>query len=109
MTATSTAICFMGARELSALVHARTLSAREVMAAYLRQIDRLNPTLNAIVAKLPDEECLALADEADRRAAQSGTLPPLHGLPIAFKDLEPAVGFPWTRGSRIYKDERPSN
>ena len=108
MPATSTDICFMSARELSSLIHARTLSAREVMAAHLRQIERLNPTLNAIVAKLPDEECLALADEADRRAAQGGTLPLLHGLPTAFKDLEPAVGFPWTRGSPIYRNDRPS-
>ena len=108
MPATSTDICFMGARELSGLIQARTLSAREVMAAHLRQIDRLNPTLNAIVARLPDEECLALADEADRRAAQGATLPPLHGLPVAFKDLEPAVGFLWTRGSPIYRNERPS-
>ena len=108
MPATSTEICFMGARALAALIHARTLSAREVMAAHLRQIERLNPTVNAIVAKLPDEECLALADEADRRALRGGTLPPLHGLPIAFKDLEPAVGFPWTRGSPIYRNERPS-
>ena len=32
---------------------------------------------------------------------------PLHGLPMAFKDLQPAVGFPWTRGSLIYKDTMP--
>jgi amidase len=32
---------------------------------------------------------------------------PLHGLPIAFKDLEAAVGFPWTMGSPIYKDQMP--
>jgi amidase len=108
MRTTSTEICFMSAREVAALLHARALSAREVMAAHLRQIEKLNPTLNAIVAKLPDEQCLALADDADRRAAKGGTLPPLHGLPIAFKDLEPAVGFPWTRGSPIYRNERPS-
>ena len=108
MTVTSTDICYMPAREIAALIHARTLSARDVMAAHLRQIERLNPTLNAIVARLPDDECLALADEADRRTAQGGALPPLHGLPIAFKDLEPAVGFPWTRGSPIFRNERPS-
>ena len=108
MRVTSTDICFMSARELSALLHARALSARDVMTAYLRQIEKLNPTLNAIVAKLPDEECLALADAADRHAAKSGTLSPLHGLPVAFKDLEPAIGFPWTRGSPIYRNERPS-
>ena len=38
------------------------------------------------------------------RAAKGETLGPLHGLPIAFKDLQPAVGFPFTRGSLIYKD-----
>lgn len=98
----------MSARQLAALIHARTLSAREVMAVHLRRIEKLNPTLNAIVAKLPDDRCLALADEADRRASRGGTLPPLHGLPIAFKDLEPAIGFPFTRGSPIFKAEMPA-
>ena len=68
----------------------------------------MNPTINAIVAKLDDDACLALADEADRRAAKGETLGPLHGLPIAFKDLQPAVGFPLTRGSPIYKDFMPT-
>jgi amidase len=108
MPATSTDLCFMSARGLSALIQARTLSARDVMAAHLRRIERLNPIVNAIVARLGDDECLALAEEADRRAAMGGPLPPLHGLPVAFKDLEPAVGFPWTRGSPIYRNEYPS-
>ena len=108
MNDTTSQICFMSARELAALIHARALSAREVMAAHLRQIERLNPALNAIVAKLPDDRCLALADEADRKAAHGGTLPPLHGLPIAFKDLEPAIGFPFTRGSPIFREEMPA-
>ena len=33
---------------------------------------------------------------------------PLHGLPIAFKDLQPAVGFPFTRGSTIYRNDMPT-
>jgi len=100
-------LCFAGARELARMIAARRLSAREVMAAHLERIARLNPCLNAIVAKLDDEACLALADEADRRASSGEALGPLHGLPIAFKDLEPAVGFPCTRGSQIYRDDRP--
>lgn len=100
-------LCFKSARELAALIRTRKLSARELMAAHLDQINRLNPKINAIVAKLPDERCLALADEADRRAAKGGKLPPLHGLPIAFKDTQPAVGFPFTRGSPLYKDAMP--
>jgi amidase len=98
-------ICFTSARELAQLIRTRQVSAREVMTAYLSQIARLNPVLNAIVAKLPDERCLALADEADRRTAAGGLTGPLHGLPIAFKDAEPAIGFPFTRGSLIFKDE----
>ena len=78
------------------------------MAAYLGQIARINPTLKAIVAKLADEECLALADAADRRLASGAEVGPLHGLPIAFKDAEPAVGFPFTRGSLIFKDDMPA-
>jgi len=100
-------LCFMTARDLVALIQARKVSAREVMAAHLERINRVNPKVNAIVAKLDDEECLALAEAADRRAANGDTLPALHGLPIAFKDLQPAVGFPFTRGSPIYKDTMP--
>jgi amidase len=77
------------------------------MQAHLDRISRLNPEINAIVAKLDDEKCLALADAADKRVAKGEALPPLHGLPVAFKDLQPARGFPCTRGSTIYKDEMP--
>jgi amidase len=112
-TATATSlrsgdICFMTAKELADLIRTRQLSAREVMAAHLERINRLNPKVNAIVAKLDDEACLALADAADERAASGEPLPALHGLPIAFKDLQPALGFPFTRGSPIYKDAMPA-
>src|SRR5688572_16162847 len=98
------ALCFAGARELAGQVRARQVSAREVMTAFLSQINRLNPHLNAIVARLDDEACLALADEADRVLARGDAVGPLHGLPTAFKDLESAIGFRFTKGSPIYQD-----
>jgi amidase len=101
-------LCFMNARELASLIRARKVSAREVMTAHLNQINRINPRVNAIVAKLDDEKCLSLADAADQRVAKGEEVGPLHGLPIAFKDLQPAVGFPFTRGSLIYKDTMPA-
>ncbi len=101
-------LCFMSGRELAGLIRRRKVSAREVMAAFLEQINRVNPKINAIVAKLDDEKSLALADDADRRASKGANLGPLHGLPFAFKDLEAAVGFPFTRGSPIFKDEMPA-
>jgi amidase len=106
--ATADELCFSSAVELARLIQTRQVSAREVMAAHLTRIERLNPRLNAIVAKLDDDECLQLADAADRRAASGERLAPLHGLPTAFKDLQPAVGFPYTRGSPIYKDLKPA-
>src|ERR1044071_1855455 len=101
-------LCFKPAKDLAALIRAKKVSAREVMAAHLERINRVNPTINAIVAKLDDEKCLALAHAADERAAKEEPLGPLHGLPIAFKDLQPAVGFPWTRGSTIFRHDRPA-
>src|SRR5215468_3440750 len=77
-------LCFMSARDLAALIRTRKVSAREVMAAHLACIGRLNPRVNAIVAKLDDDKCLALADAADRVTAKGDALPPLHGLPTAF-------------------------
>ncbi|MBM4299687.1 MAG: amidase, partial [Deltaproteobacteria bacterium] len=97
----------MSARALAQALRARAVSAREVMGAFLAQIERFNPKINAIVAKLPDEQCLALADEADRRLAGGESVGPLHGLPFAFKELDPAVGFPMTRGSLIFKGFMP--
>ena len=101
-------LCFASAVELARLIRTREVSAREVMAAHLARIESVNPKLNAIVAKLDDDACLALADAADRVAARGAPLPPLHGLPTAFKDLQSAVGFPYTRGSPIYKDAMPT-
>src|SRR4030095_605246 len=58
-------LCFTSARELARLIHERKLSAREVMTAHLDQIRRINPKINAIVAKLDDDRCLALPALAD--------------------------------------------
>jgi amidase len=100
--------CFANAREQLRLLATRAISARELMAAHLARIAALNPTLNAIVARLPDEECLALAAGVDARRARGEPLGPLAGLPWAFKDTEPAVGFPWTFGSPIFRERRPA-
>jgi amidase len=103
-----TDLIFQPARVLAGLIRSRHVSAREVMSAHLGQIARANPTLNAIVAKLADEDCLALADAADERLARGEAVGPLHGLPFAFKDLQPVVGFPCSQGSPIFKDDRPA-
>ena len=101
-------LCFLSGRDLAALIRSRQVSSREVMAAHLAQIERINPIINAIVGKLDDRDCLALAAEADRVLASREAVGPLHGLPWAFKDLEAAVGFPFTNGSPIFRNHLPT-
>jgi amidase len=89
------------------MIRNKTISAREVMQAHLDQIDKVNPVVNAIITRIPDEEALAKADEADRKLAAGEELGPLHGLPIAHKDLVPTKGIRTTWGSPIFADHVP--
>ena len=101
-------ICFMTARELAGSIRSRQISAREVMQAHLAQIERLNPTVNAIVSAVEPDEALRLADEADAQVRSGEQLGALHGLPIAHKDLEETAGLRTTFGSPIYRDYVPT-
>jgi amidase len=101
-------ICFLTATDLAARIRARSLSAREVMQAHLDQIDRVNPKVNAIVTRIPDEKALELADEADKQLARGEDIGPLHGLPVAHKDLVSTKGIRTTLGSPIYADNIPT-
>ena len=107
-TATATPLHWWTARELAAAIRRRDVSAREVVGRHLERIERLNPRLNAIVS-LRAEEALAEAGAADRRAAHDAeSLGPLHGLPIAIKDLEDTAGIRTTYGSTLFADNVPA-
>ncbi len=102
-------ICFMTATEMVQRMRDRELSCREVMEAHLAQIERMNPIVNAIVTQLPSEQALALADAADDARVQGKEIGPLHGLPIAHKDLVPTRDMRTTFGSPIFKDFVPED
>jgi amidase len=96
------------ARQLTAALRKRELSAREVMTWHLERIEAVNPRVNAIVTLRP-EAALAEAGAADERAAGVGEqLGPLHGLPIAIKDLEDTAGIRTTYGSAAFADNVPA-
>ena len=99
-------ICFLTATELSRRMRTKELSAREVMEAHLTQIDRVNSKVNAIVTLLA-ERGLEHAAAADERLARGENVGPLHGLPIAHKDLVNTKGIRTTFGSPIYTDHVP--
>jgi len=100
-------ICFMSAIEMARLIRAKKLSAREALAAHLKQIERVNPKVNAIVT-LVAEMAADAAAKADEMQARKETLGPLHGLPVAHKDLLETRGIRTTFGSPLYKDYIPS-
>ena len=101
-----TGTCFLDAAELARRIRAREVSAREVMEAHLARIERVNPRVNAIVTLVP-ERALRDADAADAALARGDEVGPLHGLPVAHKDLTPTRGIRTTFGSAVYRDFVP--
>jgi amidase len=97
----------MCAVEMARLIRAKKLSAREALAAHLTQIERVNPKVNAIVP-LVAEMAVAAAAKADEMQARGATLGPLHGLPVAHKDLFETRGIRTTFGSPLYRDNNPT-
>ena len=100
-------LCQSAAAELVRSIVRRDVSAVEIMRAHLDRITTINPRLNAIVTLLPEEALLAEAERADREVAAGGPLGPLHGLPVAHKDLTLTRGIRTTFGSPIFADFIP--
>src|SRR3954466_8713135 len=100
-------VCFMSAVEMARLIRTKKLSAREALAMHLKQIERVNPKVNAIVTLVPEMAAEAAA-KADEMQAHGETLGPLHGLPVAHKDLLDTKGIRTTYGSILYKDYVPT-
>jgi amidase len=103
-------IVFQSAKRLARLMAARKLSAVEVMKAFVAQIERVNPKVNAIVTFLPDEALKeARRVDAKRARAKGGAgIGVLAGLPIAYKDMLATKGIRTTLGSPIYANAVPA-
>ena len=99
-------IVFAPARELVRRLTEREFSAEELMNRFLSRIEEVNPAVNAIVTLLPDA-ALDGARAADAALARGEPPGPLHGLPIAVKDLTVTRGIRTTFGSSIYRDFVP--
>lgn len=99
-------ICSLTAVEMARLIREKKLSARETMAAHLKRIEQVNPKVNAIVTLVP-ELAMENARKADEAQARGATLGPLHGLPVAHKDLVETKGIRTTFGSLLFRDHIP--
>jgi len=93
-------------RAIAKLIQLREVSPVEVAQAYLERIDRLNPSLNAIVTVAPDVvERARAAEAALLRGDEIGAL---HGVPVTVKDTIDTAGLRTTSGSKIRMDYVPA-
>jgi aspartyl-tRNA(Asn)/glutamyl-tRNA(Gln) amidotransferase subunit A len=92
--------------EAAALVRDRSVSPVELTRTMLVRIEQLDPKLNSFLTVTADA-ALAEAQQAEAAARLGGTLGPLHGVPLALKDLFDTAGVRTTGGARILADRVP--
>jgi Asp-tRNA(Asn)/Glu-tRNA(Gln) amidotransferase A subunit family amidase len=94
--------------EIHAAMEAGTLTARELVQAYLDRIeayDKQGPYINSIITINP--QALERADELDSAMAASGFVGPLHGIPVMVKDNYDTFDLPTTNGTLAFKNSIP--
>ena len=101
-----TDFAFASAAELASLIRNREVSPVEVMRATLARIEAGQPILNAFIT-VAAEQAMEAAGAAEAAVMCGAPLGPLHGVPLAVKDLVPTAGIRTTWGSLIFKDHVP--
>src|SRR5579863_7101674 len=93
--------------EAADLIHKKKVSPVELTRACLARIDRFNPSLNAFIT-ITAESALEQARVAESEVTRGNWRGPLHGVPIALKDLFDTAGVKTTAGSGVFKDRIPT-
>jgi aspartyl-tRNA(Asn)/glutamyl-tRNA(Gln) amidotransferase subunit A len=94
--------------ELAQRLRRRKISPVEITRACLDRIEKLNPALNAFITVMA-ESALAEARAAEVQIARGQWRGPLHGVPVALKDLVDTAGVRTTAASALYKDRIPTD
>src|SRR5262245_10135967 len=96
----NTDLCFLNVTALAPLLRARKLSPVEIVHALLERIDTLNGDLIAYL-HISAEHALAAAQAAEIEIGSGGYRGPLHGIPVAYKDIYDVQGMPTTAASKV--------
>lgn len=100
-------LIWLSARDLAAKIAAKEVSPVEAMAATLAQADALQTACNAFVT-IDGDAAMAAAKTAEADVMAGDALGPLHGVPVAVKDLCNTAGLRTTFGSLAFKDNVPA-
>ena len=98
--------CDLDAIEARKLIGNKELSPVELTKSCLEQVEKINPSINAVVA-IDEDDVLKQAREAENEVMSGAELGMLHGLPTGIKDLNIAKGLRSTSGSKIYENRVP--
>lgn len=98
-----TDLAFCSATTLAKLIRRREVSCAELLAHYVKRVERFNPALNAIIFQ-DLERAEARAKAADDDAARGRWWGPLHGVPMTIKESYDVAGTPTTWGIPAFKD-----
>ena len=93
-------------QEASKLLREKTISPVELTRECLARIDKLNPQLNAFIT-VAAESAMAEAKQAEEEIGRGEWRGPLHGIPVALKDLIDTAGVRTTAASAVFKDRMP--
>src|SRR5205814_5360588 len=93
--------------EASQLLRSKKISPVQLTQECLSRIERFNGKLNAFITVTADS-ALAEARVAESEIQRGGWRGPLHGMPIALKDIVDTVGLPTTAASGLFKDRIPT-
>src|SRR5579872_7147534 len=102
------ALCFLTLSDLAAAIRKREITSVEATRAVLDRIHQFNPALRAYLTIL-DDSALRQAEAADREIVAGKWRGPLHGVPVAVKDLCWTKGVPTTCASKVLRDWRPGS
>src|SRR5919109_887111 len=95
-----TDLCFLNVTELAPLVRARKISPVEIVQALLSRTDAFNDALLAYL-HVSAAPAMAAAQAAEIEIGSGGYRGPLHGIPVAYKDIYDVQGLPTTAGSKL--------
>jgi aspartyl-tRNA(Asn)/glutamyl-tRNA(Gln) amidotransferase subunit A len=93
-------LCRVTGWDLARMIRSRQVSPVEVVDAVLARIERINPRVNAFIARYP-ERARAAARRAEAAVSAGQELGPLHGVPVSIKDTYAVRDVPMTFGSKL--------
>jgi len=100
-------LCGLTVANAAKALRERAVSPLELTQAYLQRIDALNPRVNAYIS-VTAERALADARRATEEIAAGRSRGPLHGIPLALKDLYETAGIRTTGGGKIHANHVPA-